>query len=153
MHPYLRGLCPCVTQRGLSWSHLSPTSTLHLCVAWFCFTPFITVCVCVCVRVRACALSLQLRLTLCSPMDCSPPGSSVHGVLQARILDWVSMPSSRGSSQPRNHTYICLLHWQAGSSQLVPLGKPITFKGSLQKESNRRFLFEGRIIPSCGCDW
>ena len=35
---------------------------------------------------------LQSRLTLCSPMDCSPQGSSVHGILQARILEWVSMP-------------------------------------------------------------
>ena len=38
----------------------------------------------------------------CDPTDCSPPGSSVHGVLQARILEWVVMPSSRGSSQPRD---------------------------------------------------
>ena len=37
-------------------------------------------------------------LTLCNPMDCSPPGSSVLGILQARILEWVAMPSSRGSS-------------------------------------------------------
>ena len=42
--------------------------------------------------------------TLCDPMDCSPPGSSVHGILQARILEWVAMPSSRGSSQPRDLT-------------------------------------------------
>ena len=48
-----------------------------------------------CVRAK----SLQLCLTLCNPMDCSPPVSSVHGVLQARILEWVAMPSSRGSSQ------------------------------------------------------
>ena len=40
--------------------------------------------------------------TLCSPMDCSPPGSSVHGLLQARVLEWVAMPSSRGSSQSRD---------------------------------------------------
>ena len=40
----------------------------------------------------------QLRLTLCSPMDCSQPESSVHGILQARILEWVAMPSSRRSS-------------------------------------------------------
>ena len=39
-------------------------------------------------------------------MDCSPPGSSVHGILQARILEWVVMPSSRGSSQPRDRTHI-----------------------------------------------
>ena len=47
-------------------------------------------------------------------MDCSPPGSSVHGILQERILKWVAMPSSRGASQPRDRTHIsCLPHWQA----------------------------------------
>ena len=48
----------------------------------------------VCVRAR----SLQLCLIPCGLMDCSPPGSSVPGILQARILEWVPMPSSRGSS-------------------------------------------------------
>ena len=43
----------------------------------------------------------QSCLTLCDPMDCSPPGSSVHGISQARILEWVTISSSRGSSQPR----------------------------------------------------
>ena len=43
-------------------------------------------------------LVTQLCLTLCVPMDCSPPGSSVHGILQARILHWVTIPFSRGSS-------------------------------------------------------
>ena len=42
--------------------------------------------------------NLLLCLTLCDPMDCSPPGSSVHGILQARILEWVAIPFSRGSS-------------------------------------------------------
>ena len=42
------------------------------------------------------AKSLQSCLTLSDPKDCSPPGSSVHGILQARILEWVAMPSSRG---------------------------------------------------------
>ena len=48
----------------------------------------------------------QLCPTLCDPMDQGPPGSSVHGILQARILEWVTVLSSRGSSQPRdrNHT-------------------------------------------------
>ena len=45
-----------------------------------------------------CAKSLQSCLTLCDPMDCSLPGSSVHGVLQARILEWVAISSSRKSS-------------------------------------------------------
>ena len=60
--------------------------------------------------------------TLCDPMDCSPPGSSVHGILQARILEWITMPSSRGSSWPRDRTHVLLhlLHWQAGSLPLAP---------------------------------
>ena len=49
-------------------------------------------------------LVTQLCLTLCNPMDCSPPGSTVQGVLQGRILECVAYPSSRGSSQPRNWT-------------------------------------------------
>ena len=43
------------------------------------------------------AQSLQLCLTLCNPLDRSPPSSSLQGILQARILEWVAMPSSRGS--------------------------------------------------------
>ena len=57
-----------------------------------------------------CAKSLQSCPTLCNPRDCSPPGSSVHGILQARKLEWVTMPSSKGSSQPRDRTsisYVC----------------------------------------------
>ena len=53
-----------------------------------------------------CAKSLQSCLTFCDPMDCSPPGSSVHGSLQARVLEWVAMPSSRGPFQPRDRTRI-----------------------------------------------
>ena len=53
-----------------------------------------------------CAHLLQSCPALCDPMDCSPPASSVHRILQARILEWVAMPSSRGSSQPRDHTHI-----------------------------------------------
>ena len=72
-----------------------------------------------------CAL-LQSCPTLCDPMDCSPPRSSVHGILQARILEWVATSSPRGLSRPResNPCLLCLLHWQAGSLPLVPSGKP-----------------------------
>ena len=52
------------------------------------------------------AKSLQPCPTLCSPTDYSPPGSSVHGILQARKLEWIVMPSSRGSSRPRSQTPI-----------------------------------------------
>ena len=51
-------------------------------------------------------LDTQSRLTLCDPMDCNPPGSSVHEILQARILEWIALPSSRGSSQLRDQTRV-----------------------------------------------
>ena len=56
-----------------------------------------------------CAKSLQSRLTLCHPMDYSLPGSSVHSVLQARILEWVAMLFSRASSWPRDRTCVSCL--------------------------------------------
>ena len=52
------------------------------------------------VQSLCCAKSLQSCLTLCDPMDCSPPGSSVHGILQARTLEWVAMPSSGDLPDP-----------------------------------------------------
>ena len=61
------------------------------------------------------AQSLQSRPTLCDPVDCSPQDSSVHGILEARILEWVVMPFSRGSSRPRVQTHIscvsCIAGW------------------------------------------
>ena len=72
------------------------------------------------------AKSLQLCPTPCNPMDYSPPGSSVQVILQARILEWVAMPSSRGSSRPREWTHILhLLHPPARSVPLVPPGRPL----------------------------
>ena len=57
-------------------------------------------------RARMHAKLLQSCLTLCDPMECSLPGSSVHRILQARILEWVAIPFSRGSSQPRGQTWV-----------------------------------------------
>ena len=58
------------------------------------------------VCVYVCVLVSQACLTLCDPMDCSPPGLSVHEILQARILEWVVIPFSRGSSWPRDQTRV-----------------------------------------------
>ena len=70
-------------------------------------------------------LVTQLCLTLCNPMDCIPAGSSVHGMSMARILEWVAISSSRGSSQPRDQTHVsCVLHWWVGSLPLASPGKP-----------------------------
>ena len=53
-----------------------------------------------------CVLHAQLCPTLCDPMDYSPPGSSVYGITQARILDRVAIPFSKGSPQPRDWTRV-----------------------------------------------
>jgi len=52
--------------------------------------------------------------TLGEPMDCHPPGASVRGIFQARILEWVAMPSSRGSSQPGDRTHVSCISFTAG---------------------------------------
>ena len=69
---------------------------------------------------------LQLCSTLCDPMDYSTLGSSVHGVLHTRILDWVAVPSSRGSSQPRDRTHVSKV-WEYislkyGNTYLLSMG-------------------------------
>ena len=67
-------------------------------------------------------LVAQVCLTLCNTMDCSPPGSSVHGILQAKTLEWVAMPSPRRSSHPGIKPRSLAL--QAGSLPSEPAGKP-----------------------------
>ena len=73
------------------------------------------------------AQTLQSCPVLCNPMDCTPPGSSIHGILQAGILEWIAMPSSRGPSKTQrlNPHRLCLLHWQAVYLSLVPSGSPL----------------------------
>ena len=69
----------------------------------------VCVCVCVCACTRMCMLS---RVWLWAPVDCSPPGSSAHGIFPARILEWGAMSSSRGSSQPREWNRVsCIGRW------------------------------------------
>ena len=76
--------------------HLHASHIKHwdaLSVSWRCML------LCVCVHAQLCP-------TLCDPMDCSPLGSSVHDIFQARILEWVAISISRGSSRPRNWTHV-----------------------------------------------
>ena len=70
-----------------------------------------------------CVLSLHLCPTVCNHMDLNLPGLSIHGFLQARILEWVAMPSSRGSSQPRDGTGISCI--AGGFFILAPPAKPL----------------------------
>ena len=74
-----------------------------------------------------CSLSCFSRVQLCAtnPMDSIPPGSSVHGIFQARTVDWVPMPSSRGSSQPRDSTPVTYISCTGRQAlYLEPPGKP-----------------------------
>ena len=92
-----------------------------------------------------CAKSLQSCPTLCEPKGCGPPGSSVHGILQARKLEWVAMPSSRGSSQARDQTCIslgllrALYHERHLGSPDRPYNKPGRLHLSLQGSLSWKF--------------
>ena len=101
-----------------SWSSKLPSDS---------FSPWnllLRVCACVCVcewvvrrylHAHVCMLSHFNCVQLCNPMDCSLPGFSVHWIVQARLLEWAAMPSSRGSSQPRDWTHVfyvsCFCRW------------------------------------------
>ena len=80
--------------------------------------PWVVFLLCVCVCVQSCP-------TLCDPMDYSPPGSSVHGISQARILERVAISFSRGSSESKDRTRISWYHlrWQVDSWPLAPPGR------------------------------
>ena len=85
-----------------SSSHSIPPQSPSLLMA----TSPLYVCECVSVSWKVKASVTQSCPTLCDPMDCSPPGSSVHRILQARILEWVAIRFTRGSSWPRNRTWV-----------------------------------------------
>ena len=86
---------------AIGW-HIQVGNLLWVCTAglWGLYELLIMPDLCVCVWIT------QLCLTLCDTMNCSPPGSSVHGILQARILEWVAISFSRGSSRPRDWTQV-----------------------------------------------
>ena len=99
-------------------------------------------------KMSVCAKSLQLCSPLCNPTDCSPPGSSVHGILQARTLEWVAMPSSRGSSRPRDQTCNSCSSYTAGEFFTTETqGKPILKKREQQKYKNRG-EFSHKVLKS-----
>ena len=73
--------------------------------------------------------SIQLCLTLCNPIDCKLPDPSVHGILQARVLEWVAISFSRGSSRPRDQTWVSCFAGIFVTTE--PPGKPILYKGCI----------------------
>ena len=106
-----------------------------------------------------CCCIAQSCLTLCDPTDCSPPGSSVHGILQARTLEWVSIPFSRGSSWPRDQTGVsCIGRWilyhlshQGNKSRNSSCA---TYRCRIQKSSRKdHSLLWIKIPPVHGASW
>ena len=85
-------------QGSLGNSSVQCTRKDHFLISWLSKSYQLWLCM-LCSVAQSCP-------TLCNPMNCSPPGSSVREVLQARILEWVTMPSSRGSSHPRDWTQV-----------------------------------------------
>ena len=100
---------------GLGSWKCSSTSVIR------CIAVSLNVCVCVCVCVYV--LTPQSYLTLCNPMDCSPLGSSVHGIFQARTLEWVTIPFFRGSSIHKDTNQVSCN--AGGLFTVEPLGKPL----------------------------
>ena len=102
------------------------------------------------VMISKCCLVAQLCPILCDPMDCSPPGSSVHGIFQARIPEWVAISSSRGSSQLRDRTHVscigrCILyHWDTKEAHDSLWMSLIAYKGSVP--------LSGEHLPRTGLD-
>ena len=94
---------------------------------------------------------------LCILIDCSLPGSSVHGILQARTLEWVGMPSSRGIflTWRSNPCLLCLLHWQMGSLPLLPPGKECLWAFSKEEMngSDSHWMGPPRGDESWGGPW
>ena len=90
---------------------------------------------------------LQSCLTLCNSMDCSLPGSSAHGILWAKTLEWVAISFSRGIFQIQgwNPHLLSLLHWQASSLPLAPPKKPTTKGGS-----NWKSLLKQKMLRDTG---
>ena len=82
-------------------------------------------------------LVAQSCLTLCDPTDCSPPVSSVHGILQARTLEWITIPFSRGSSWPRDQTQVSCI-----------AGKLFTCNFNVNSFLFNSFLFFGLYPPA-----
>ena len=90
-------LCPAADTKG--YSSLLVSDTFYLQFLLKCLVPLLNY------KLGGCSVAQSCQ-TLCNTMDCNPPGSSVHGIFQARILDQVAISSSRGSSQPRDQTFV-----------------------------------------------
>ena len=95
--------------------------------------------------------------TLCDPTDCSPPGSSVHGIFHARVLEWVAISYSRGSSWPRDQARVSCVSWTGrwilyhSLSHLEAHKAPTLQEKLIKKNVNKKFTVKGRAVESRDC--
>ena len=89
--------------------------------------------------------------TLCDPIDCSLPGSSLHGILQARVLEWVAISFSRGSSQPRDWTWVSRIPGRFFNVWATREGSPLNWSiiRSIRQEKEKK----GRCKIISKCRW
>ena len=93
--------------------------------------------------------------TLCDPMDCSLPGSSVHGIFQTIVLEWIAISFSRGSSRPRNRTWVSrivdrrftVIDMETGTDFILG-GSKITADGDCSHEIKRHLLLGRKVMTN-----
>ena len=96
-----------------------------------------------------CVLVAQSCPTLCDPTNCSPPGFSVHGILQARILEWIAIPFSRVSSRPRNQTLVSCIAgrfftvWTTGNKTMEMVIRPVAESDGGEGERDEQVEYTG----------
>ena len=106
------------------------------------------------IAAAAAAKSPQLCPTLCDPMNCSPPSSSLHGILQARILEWVAIPFSRGSSWHRDQTQVSSIAgrfftvWATREAPFL-LVPPITYQRAWGSSTRHVMLGRASSLQTC----
>ena len=120
-----KSMCLCISDIKSLEKNKSTSDKIHSSLYKFSSISFICLCLSLYLYIIA-----QSCLTLCNPMDCSLTSSSVHGIFQARILEWVAIYFSKGSSQPRDRTQVS--HMEEDSLLSEPPGKP--FKAMITYE-------------------
>ena len=125
----------------------------YILLLWHQKSPYGTL---LCGRVMHSAHS-QSWMNLCNPMDCSPSGSSVHGIFQARMLERIAISYSRGPCPPRDRTHpLHLLHWQArvfspfSPVQLFTTLWTAAFEAPLSMRFSREEYWSGLPLPPLG---
>ena len=139
---------------SMGWHCLQPIQ-IHRCSPvlitglLFLFEPLVYVCMCVWRGVCVCVHSVA---SCCGHMDCCPPGSSVHGILLARILEWVAISYPRGSSQPRDRTCVSCISSNPWPHLIVQFENVVLFPNLIICPCPRLFIAKGSMpVPDTAC--